>query len=241
MNGPTHYSINQPHRPLGRQLLRQALLQRQGLSVVHVPFYTWQGLRNPQARRRWLQEQVNAAPHSSLLDATYEDRTTSMQRSSGAGDNIDFDDFPGQGRGRGRGNNPRFGLLTSSSGDGRVSDDAAVTHPDRIVDSTVAEVYRGSSANKNGSSRLGAHHHDNAGRPGPKGHRPNPASRKQGKSALRRRGRLKDRDRLEDFESEPGLLFDAETTAPAAGAGQQHATWPQYVNADNDDRSEFVI
>jgi hypothetical protein len=49
-DGPTHYSINRPTVRIGGDNLREAILTKQGWTVIQIPWFTWQAA--PERDRR---------------------------------------------------------------------------------------------------------------------------------------------------------------------------------------------
>ncbi|KIZ04722.1 hypothetical protein MNEG_3241 [Monoraphidium neglectum] len=61
VDGPWHFTANQPYKRLGSTLLRDRLLAAEGFTVVSVPFYEWEALTSNQARGAYLQAKLDAA------------------------------------------------------------------------------------------------------------------------------------------------------------------------------------
>ena len=54
VDGPTRLASNFPHRELGKTKLKRRLLQDRGLTVVNVPYLTWDSLRNSREHVAYL-------------------------------------------------------------------------------------------------------------------------------------------------------------------------------------------
>mmetsp|Transcript_45359 Transcript_45359/g.86745 ORF Transcript_45359/g.86745 Transcript_45359/m.86745 type:complete len:274 (-) Transcript_45359:27-848(-) len=58
VDGPTHFTVNQPYKDLGKTLLRKRLLSGYGWHVLSVPFFEWQVFSDEEARQEYLEMRV---------------------------------------------------------------------------------------------------------------------------------------------------------------------------------------
>lgn len=69
-DGPSHFARNDPLRPLGPTLLKQRLIEGQGVKVVRVTQADWAELETPEDKRAYLSSRLQGLiPVADVPDA----------------------------------------------------------------------------------------------------------------------------------------------------------------------------
>ena len=58
VDGPYHFSINQPYINLGTTLARNRLLAYHGFELVQVPFFEWNDCKSESDKREYLKAKL---------------------------------------------------------------------------------------------------------------------------------------------------------------------------------------